>query len=231
MKKGNALFGWLLIPGLFIVSVCSTLDKEYHNNGELKSVSRYDNHGHKHGPVSFYDTLGHLINIDKYHHGKLKLKLEYFTSGHVYSKTTFRNKQRHGEFLEYHPNGFIKFKAWYKHDTVVRLSEYDTTNHLKREFIHINKIPEFHDNYIRVPAKFISSEEYSEVQVNIPGIPASQIIPTANNGKVKPANPIMGLWKIKAYSRNGTLDLSLNLQLSAFNDSTIVLGSKTYDVW
>ena len=104
----------LLITISFIGCGQNGIQKEYYDNGNLRSERNYKN-GNLNGISKLYHLDGYLLSKKNYKNGELHDEgWNYYQNGKVYIKSNYKNGKDDGVWKFYYPNGEIKRKWIFK---------------------------------------------------------------------------------------------------------------------
>lgn len=97
-----------ILSFLFINFSFAQVLKDYHENGELKSIINYTN-GNGDGEVKLFNENGKLESISKVADDKLNGETKYYyETGELESIENFIDGKENGAFKNYHENGQLK---------------------------------------------------------------------------------------------------------------------------
>ena len=78
----------------------------YYDNGKVKEIKTYNDHGQLNGPRKFYSSNGQLINLDPYKNGKIHGKSKmYYLDGSIKKIAFYTHGQLDGYLKEWDENG------------------------------------------------------------------------------------------------------------------------------
>jgi hypothetical protein len=134
------IIGFLFVV-IFIVS-CNKYEKEYYENGNLKSKCQVDKNGIKHGLSIFYYEDGGIKYTFNYNHGKQNdTNKMFYEDGNILFKKYYENGFESGASKYFNKDGTINKIIYYNKGTQLNIQEYmndKVTKQLKRVFFESN---------------------------------------------------------------------------------------------
>jgi len=218
----------IFVAFILLVAGCQKTQKEYYSNGNIKSVIKLNKKNNYDGQAKFYYENGKLEKLVNYDNGDIKECKVYYQNGQIIWRSPYLNNRKQGNYLEYYPNGVIKKSILFKQDTIMKFRQYDSLGNLTFEYLKLdtNNIPRFDSSYIKLLDKKINSNSFSRIQLNVPNIPASQLVPEVVNGKAKVINGIEGVWGIKALNDKKPIYIGIKIILE--NNNYYTFGYNIY---
>lgn len=212
---------------LLLVS-CQKTQKEYYSDGNIKSVIKLNRNNNYDGQAKFYYDNGGIKMIVNYDNGYVKDCKVFYPNGQLKWESPYVNNMKQGDYNEYYPNGAIKAKILFRKDTVIHSKDYDTLGSLTSEYVKLdtNDIPKFDSSFIRILGKRINSDNFTKVQLKVPNIPSSQLIPEIANGEIKLINRVEGIWEAKSLRDDKPTYLWIRILLQ--NNKYYTLGYNIY---
>jgi hypothetical protein len=189
-----------LIYALFSLFICCStkIEKEFYNNGTLKSIIKKNRNGQICGKAKYYYEDGSIKSTEEYLNGELKTKTVYFSNGMKKWTADFRKGKMNGTYHEYSENGFLIFEGDVSDNVFIRYNKYDSLK-LVFKYIRLDSIdiPQFNSKYIQLEEKLYTNK-FSKIKFQIPTIPSDQILPYISSGTIRVINRQEGLWEAKA---------------------------------
>ena len=102
---------YLLILIIFCIG-CDSYHKEYYENGELKSIGKFENEN-RYGEWFFFTSEGDTSEVHVYENGKI-IKKDKYLNGNLFLSESLKNGERDGEIIAYYPDGSIRSRGFYK---------------------------------------------------------------------------------------------------------------------
>ncbi len=212
---------------LLVIS-CQKTQKEYYSDGSIKSIIKLNKNNDYHEQAKFYYENGEIEKIVNYKNGYITECKVYYPDGQIMWESPYLNNMKHGNYIEYHPNGAIKKKISFRKDTIIASSHYDTLNNLTFEYVKLdtNNIPKFDSVFIKVLDKKINSTSYSRIQLKVPNIPSSQLVPEVVNGEARVIKRVEGIWEVRALNNKKPTYIGIRVILE--NNTNYTIGYNIY---
>jgi len=117
MKNGLFYLG-LIFTITFLLNACKKVEKEYWENGQIKSSIEYKN-GEKNGKTIYYFKNGSKQKEFTYENGSLEgISYQWDYSGVLLSSVEFSNNMMNGEAISYNEDGSKMEILHYKNDII-----------------------------------------------------------------------------------------------------------------
>lgn len=216
---------YALVASIFFVG-CSNTQKEFYENGNMKSIIKLNSDNNFHGEATFYFENGNIEKTVSYNNGYIKKCVVFYENGGIMWQAPYMNNKKNGEYIEFYPNNKIKKRINFSSDTILNSIEYDTLDNIIMEYVLIdtNKLPPFDTNFI-----FLTTDKnMDKIKLSIPNIPSSQLLPEIINGEARVIDRINGLWEVRPIRKDKPTQIGLRIQLE--NNVYYTLGYNRYDL-
>ena len=209
---------------LFLFS-CRNTRKEYYKNGNIKSIVRLNKENRYNGKAEFYYENGKIKKLVFFDNGDIKECKVFYPNGQIKWESPFLNNVKHGNYFEYYQNGGIKKKILFSQDTIIRSSIYDSLGNMIYEYVKVDtcNISEFDTGFVKILSNGPNS---SRIQLHVPGIPSSQLVPDVVNGHAKLLNRVEGIWEFEVLNEKKPTYIGIRILLD--NNKYYSLGYNVY---
>lgn len=203
---------------------CHKSQKEYYDNGNLKSDIKLNKENNYNGIASFYYEDGKLEKVVEYDNGFILKCTVYYENGQVMWQSPYLNNLKNGEYLEYYPNGEIKKKMNFREDTVISSIHFDTRGIITNEYVRVDtaKLPVFDESFVIM----LQDSSVKKIQIKVPNVPSSQLMPEIINGETRVLDRVNGVWEVRGL--NNTKPTYIGIRIRLDNDNDFSFGYNTY---
>lgn len=215
---------------LLLLGCSNNIEKEYYENGTLKSILNKNNKGQLNGIAKYFYENGNIKSEEKYVNGDLKYRKSFYPSGQIYWMAGYEQGKMNGEYKEYSQNGYLILEGKVIDEIFVQYNKYDSLNKIIMEYIRIDstKIPKFNQSFIQLECEGLYTNKFCGIKLKIPSIPSSQLLPFIANGTVQLIDRTNGIWEAQAHSKSDSVVIGISVYI---DDSTeYFVGYKKYGV-
>lgn len=204
---------------LFIILIaisCQNYEKEYYDNGKLKSNIPLNKSNFYQGKGIFYNKEGEIIKTKNYQNGSLEKSTIFHKNGQVRWTCTYNEGIKHGDYFSYYINGAKKLEIVYEEGESIERKMYDSIGVLIYQFkkLDVNDLPPFKKEFMVFNQDSLTSEKFIPVRFEIPNIYSSQLIPFIINGEADVEDRINGIWVVKTNKESDSLMLGIRIEMN-----------------